>query len=171
MQKAVDIIDKTTNIVGKIISWIVIILTIIVVIEVVRRRILRAPSYWAFELSTFLFGIHFMLTAPYGMLKEAHVRITILTDKFSPRVSTIIDLLCYIILLIPFALIIFIKGSQYALTSISQLERSWSVWAPPIYPVKIVIPLTGLLILLQAFSSIYKKIQLLNSSSLANLNE
>src|SRR6056297_2440872 len=81
MQKIVNVIDKITDIFGKIISWIIVLLTIIVVVEVVRRRILRDPSYWAFELSTFLFGIHFMLAASYGMLHESHVRITILADK------------------------------------------------------------------------------------------
>jgi len=172
MQKVVDIIDKITDIFGKITSWIVVILTIIVVMEVVRRRILGNPSNWAFEISTFLFGIHFMLAVSYGMLHESHVRITILSDRFSPRVSTIIDLVCYFIFLIPFALLIVIKGSQFALTSWLQLEKSWSVWAPPIYPIKTVIPLTGVLILLQSFSSIYKKICSLNrNNNINNLKE
>jgi TRAP-type mannitol/chloroaromatic compound transport system permease small subunit len=37
-------------------------------------------------------------------------------------------------------------------------ETSWSVWGPPLYPIKTVIPVTAALLLLQGISDVTKRI-------------
>ncbi len=41
------------------------------------------------------------------------------------------------------------------------LEKSWSDFAPPLYPIKTVIPVTAFLLLIQGFAWFYRNIQIL----------
>lgn len=157
--KIVTTIDKITDFIGKIVSWIVVPLTLIVVFEVIRRKIFNSPSMWSFELSSFLFGAHFMLNAAYGLLHKSHVSVSLIIEKiFSQKLAVIIDLVCYFLLLLPFLMVVIIYGSSFAAKSWAHLETSWSIWHPPLYPIKTVIPLTGVLLMLQASSEVLKKV-------------
>jgi len=143
---------------GKVFSFLVIPLTALIVFEVITRRIFNAPTIWTFELSNFLFGAHFMLVAAYGLLHKSHVSIDLITARFSPKVQEIIHLVCYFTLFFPFLIVILIYGIEVAVRSWAMWEESWSVWHPPLYPIKTVIPLTAVLLLIQGVSEVIKKI-------------
>jgi len=151
-------LDMISDWSGKVFSFLVIPLTALIVLEVITRRILNAPTIWTFELGNFLFGAHFMLVAAYGLLHKSHVSIDLVTARFSPRVQEIIHLVCYFILFFPFLLFILIYGIEVAVRSWAMWEESWSVWHPPLYPIKTVIPLTAVLLLIQGVSEVIKKI-------------
>ncbi len=157
METVIRRIDKVNDFFGKIVAWLVVPLTLLIVLEVIKRRFFNAPSIWNFELSSFIFGAHFMLAAAYGLLHKAHVSVDIVTTKFlSPRKAAILDLVVYLILFFPFVIVLVCFGTGFAATSWIQLETSWSIWHPPVYPIKTVIPLTGLLLGFQGLSEIMK---------------
>jgi TRAP-type mannitol/chloroaromatic compound transport system permease small subunit len=143
---------------GRVFSFLVIPLTALIVFEVITRRIFNAPTIWTFELSNFLFGAHFMLVAAYGLLHKSHVSIDLATARFSPKVQEIIHLVCYFTLFFPFLIVILIYGIEVSVRSWAMWEESWSVWHPPLYPIKTVIPLTAVLLLIQGVSEVIKKI-------------
>lgn len=159
MEKFIRFIDKSNDLIGKAVAWLVVPLTLLIVLEVVKRRFLNAPSIWSFELCSYLFGAHFMLAVAYGLVHKSHVNVDILVNKFlSPKSAAKLDLAMYLILFFPFTIVLLIYGTKFALLSWVQLETSWSVWHPAVYPIKTVIPVTGLLIALQGLSEIFKKI-------------
>ena len=49
-------------------------------------------------------------------------------------------------------------GFVYAKDSWFTWETSWSVWGPPLYPAKTVIPVTAVLLLIQGISDVIKKV-------------
>jgi TRAP-type mannitol/chloroaromatic compound transport system permease small subunit len=164
MEKVIQVIDKINEVIGKVIAWLVVPLTLIIVFEVIKRRLFNAPSIWSFELSSFLFGAHFMLAVAYGLLHKAHVSVALVRDRFlSLKAAAVTDLVVYFLLFIPFSLVILIYGTKFAVVSWTQLETSWSVWHPPVYPIKTVIPITAGLFLLQGLSEILKKISFITS--------
>ena len=57
---------------GRIFVWLVIPLTVVVVWEVVSRRVFNAPHIWATEVTNYLYGPHFMLVAAYTLLYKSH---------------------------------------------------------------------------------------------------
>jgi len=63
-----------------------------------------------------------------------------------------------LILYFPFIIIILIEGMYYAQESWAIKEVSYTVFAPPIYPIKTVIPLTAFLLLIQGISDFLKNI-------------
>ena len=70
----------------------------------------------------------------------------------------ILDLICYFLLFFPFIIVILYHGIVFAKDSWAIWETSWSTWAPPLYPIKTVIPVTAFLLLLQGISEVIKKI-------------
>lgn len=144
--------------VGIIFSWNIIILCIIVVYEVVMRYIFNSPTIYNFELSIMIYGFHFMICAAFTLKHDFHVAIDVVHNLFSEKFKLIIDIIGYIMFFFPFTIIILYKSTQFAVTSWVELERSGSVWAPPVYYIKTVIPVTMLLLLLQGLSIIIIKV-------------
>jgi TRAP-type mannitol/chloroaromatic compound transport system permease small subunit len=155
-----NFLDNINEWVGRIFSWLVVILTIVMVIEVLMRYI-GMPTSWGFESIKFLFGAHFMLVAGYGLLYGSHVRIDFLTSRMSKTTECIISIICYLFLFFPFVLVWLYFGWEYFQTSWSLSEKSWSTWGPPLYPIKLVIPLTALFLLIQGLSEVIKSIAMI----------
>ncbi len=151
-------IDGMSEWTGKLFSWLVIPLTVLIVFEVFTRRFLNAPTIWTFELSNFLYGAHFMLVAAYGLLHKSHVCIDLFVIKGSKRLQVTLDLISYFILFFPLIAVLLYHGFVFAKDSWLTWETSWSAWGPPLYPIKTVIPITGLMLLLQGISEVIKKI-------------
>jgi TRAP-type mannitol/chloroaromatic compound transport system permease small subunit len=151
-------IDGISDWTGRVFCWLVIPLTVLIVYEVFTRRVLGAPTIWTFELSNFLYGAHFMLVAGYGLLHKSHVCIDLFVMRGSKRTAQILDLICYFVLFFPFIIMILYHGIDFAKDSWATLETSWSTWAPPLFPIKTVIPVTAFLLLIQGISEVIKKV-------------
>lgn len=151
-------LDAISDKVGRIFSYLVLPLTILIVFEVITRRLFDRPTIWTFELSNFLYGSHFMLVAAYGLLYKSHVFIDIVSSRFSQRTQEKLHLFCYFTMFFPFVGVVLYYGIGFAAGSWSMLENSWSAWGPPLYPIKTVIPVTAGLLLLQGISEVIKKI-------------
>ena len=54
-------IDKFSKIVGSIVCWILMPLIFAMTYEVLARKLILAPTIWAYDISRFLYGALFML--------------------------------------------------------------------------------------------------------------
>lgn len=156
-------IDRLNGIIGNICGYSIILLTGVVLFEVFSRRVLGTPTVWAFELFIMIFGFHFMMTMPYGLLKKVHVNVDIIYNKLSPRTQAILDVCTFCIFYFPFCIGILYAAVPFALQSWAELETSWSVWAPPIYPIKTVIPIAFFLMILQGISEVIKRVHFIRT--------
>jgi len=152
VEKILDTIDGLSERVGRIFSWVILLMTLLIVYEVIKRRILNSPTIWNFEVLLQLFGLYFMILASYGLLHNRHVAIDFIYERFSSRNQAILDVISYTIFYFPFWIVILWQGTVFAKTSWDMLEASRSVFASPLYPIKTVIPVTAGLMLLQGLS-------------------
>jgi TRAP-type mannitol/chloroaromatic compound transport system permease small subunit len=157
ISKRIDAFSRWT---GIICSYLMIPLTLLVVYEVITRSF-QHPTVWTFEMSNFFYGAHFMLVAAYGLLYKSHVTIDLVTGRFSKKTQAVLSLICYLFMYFPFIAVFTYYGFSYALNSWSMLETSWSIWGPPLYPIKTVIPLTAVMLLLQGISEVIKTVDVL----------
>jgi len=141
--------------VGVVCSYLILPLTLVVVYEVLSR-FFNHPTIWSFELSNFFYGTYFMLVAAYGLLYKSHVAIDLVSGRFSTKTQAVLSLICYIFMYLPFIAVFLYFGVLYALNSWQMMEKSWSIWGPPIYPFKTIIPITAVLLLLQGISEVIK---------------
>ena len=136
--KGLDLVSEWS---GRIFIWLVIPLTILVVFEVISRRVFGAPHIWAPEITAYLYGPHFMLVAAYTLLYRAHVNIDIIYQRFSPRVRGILDCFTHLVFFFPFTAIVFTQGILFAKTSWEIHETSGSAALPIVPELKTVIPI------------------------------
>lgn len=158
MKKIAACIDAANEWVGKITSWSVILLALLVTYDVVMRYVFNMPTMSIYEYSTYVYAFHFMIVAGYSLLHDSHVSIDIFHSSLSERGKVILDLVSYCIFFFPLTIVLLYYGTIYAWESWVFMETSWSISATPVYPVKTVIPVSMLLLLLQGISVCYKKI-------------
>src|SRR5690349_4590904 len=134
LQRFLLFIDNISTWSGKATSWIILILTGAVCIEVLKRYALNAPTAWAFDLDYMLYGTMFMLCGAYTLAQDAHVRGDFLYSSFKPRTQATLDLVLYIMFFIPGVIALIYAGYDYATYSWSINEHS-NVTAngPPVY--------------------------------------
>lgn len=160
MEKVLHFIDNISEWTGRIFSWTVVVLTILVVLEVILRRFVGRPTIWNFEVTIQLYAFHFMIVSAYALLWKAHVSIDVLYQRLSQRKKAICDVITYIVFFFPFLLVWLYQGILYAAKSWAIYETSWSVFGPPLYPIKTVIPVTAFLILIQGVAIFVRQLQI-----------
>jgi len=131
--------------------WLVMIIISITVYDTVMRYFFNSPTIWAYELAGWLLGPLWLLGGAYVLLHDEHVRLDILYQRFSPRKRAIIDLVTFTLLFFYCSLIL-IHGWDYFLYSFAKNEHSLTVWGPPIWPFKLMIPVGAAFILLQGIA-------------------
>jgi len=158
LRKILNLIDSISEWTGRIFSFIIIILVILVVLEVIMRKVFHSPTIWNFEVSKQLYAYHFMIVSAFALLHKAHVSIDIVYEKLNQKTKAICDVITYIIFFFPFLLVWLYHGVKYAAKSWTIYETSWSVFAPPLYPIKTIIPMTAFLLLIQGAAIFIRKL-------------
>lgn len=134
---------------GNIVSVINPIVVVVVVYEITMRFVFNAPTIWANETTVYLSALGYLLGGAYSLYEKAHVKVDILYLKFPSRTRAILDVITFLFTLAYLGTLIW-YGSIYALESIKVLEKTGSPWNPPVYPLKIAIPLGASLLLMQS---------------------
>ncbi|MDH5631442.1 MAG: TRAP transporter small permease subunit [Gammaproteobacteria bacterium] len=112
-------LGKINDAVGRVMAWLVLVLTVIVFYDVCMRFLFRAGSPALQELEWHLFALIFLLGAAATYKVQGHVRVEVLYQNLSPRTQTIINTLGDMFILLPVCVVI-IK------TSIPFVEAAWS---------------------------------------------
>jgi len=146
------IIDKLSEWAGKASAWLIPILIGELVYDTIARYLFNAPTEWSYDISYMLYGAVFMGGAAYTLLLDEHVRIEVIYEKVSPRTRAIIDAVGYVVFFFPSIGALLYFGTKFTIKSWKLLETSGeSMWSPPIYPFKTIIPITALLLIFQGF--------------------
>ncbi len=132
----------------------------VVLYEVMMRYGFNAPTVWGFEMTGFLYGMHYMFGYSYTDVKDGHVRVDIFTSMTSKKTQALIGALTTLVMFLPVMICMTIASAKYALYSVETLERGSTSWAPPIYPYKIIMALCFFLLLLQGLSNLIKYLQI-----------
>jgi TRAP-type mannitol/chloroaromatic compound transport system permease small subunit len=155
--KTVKVIDTISDWSGKLVAMLIIPMVAGLTYEVVARYAFDAPTDWAFDLTYMLYGSHFMLGTAYTLGKGGHIRTDFFYANWSPRVQGWVDTVSYLLFFFPAMIFFFLAGAEHAHYSWSVREASdASAWRPPIYPFKMVLPVTALLLLIQGVSELVK---------------
>lgn len=165
-KKFITIVDGVNEWTGRIFSWLIIPLVLITVMEVICRRFLSSPTIWSFEVLKQVYAFHFMIVAAYGLLHNSHVSIDVFTMNLSEKKKAILDIITYVIFFIPFCTVCIWESYLFAAKSWAVGERTWSVFAPVLYPIKTVIVITFILLLFQGISELIKRVYIVKGETI-----
>jgi TRAP-type mannitol/chloroaromatic compound transport system permease small subunit len=157
MTRFLFFIDSLSMWVGKAFAWLILILTLGVSYEVFVRYVLRAPTTWAFDFSYITYGALFLMAGAYTLSRGGHVRADVVYRLWKPRTQAMMDLTLYIIFFLPAVAAFIYSGWNYAAMSIRFKEVSiFSPAGVPVFPLKTLVPVTGVLLLLQGIAEIIR---------------
>ena len=157
MKRFLFLIDSLSLWTGKAFSWLILVLTLGVSYEVFVRYVLSAPTTWAFDFSYITYGALFLMAGAYTLSRNGHVRADVIYRFLKPRTQASFDLVLYIIFFLPAVGAFMYSGYIYAEMSVR--FREVSIFSPagvPVFPLKALIPITGLLLLLQGIAEIIR---------------
>ena len=146
--KVFHIIDMISEWSGKLVSFLLLPLIAFIVYDVLMRYVFNRPTDWAHELSYLMFGTIWIMGGAYALVKGSHVKMEVIYNRLPLRRRAIIDLITAPLFFVFIGILLW-KGWDLAWSSVLRLEHSNSFWSPPIYPVKMMIPLGAFLLLLQ----------------------
>ncbi|MFJ5486883.1 TRAP transporter small permease subunit [Hansschlegelia beijingensis] len=143
-------VDRFNAAVGKLFAWSIVVLTLVITYEVVSRRVLGAPTTWAFDASYMLYGLLFMSAGAYTLSRNGHVRGDFLYRQWRPRTQAGLDLVLYILFFFPGILAMVYAG--WVFFELSYETNETSSFSPDgllLWPFKLIIPITGVLMAMQ----------------------
>jgi TRAP-type mannitol/chloroaromatic compound transport system permease small subunit len=111
------------------------VLILVMSYEMFVRRILNAPTLWAFDVSYMLSGIIFVAAMAFTLQRNEHVRIDFVSTKMPVRVQHLVNVVFYVTLLLPAIYILTATAVSDAWEAYvtGQVERV-SPWSPVIWP-------------------------------------
>ena len=157
VQSVLHTIDGISTWVGKAFAWLIVVLMTVVCIEVFKRYILNAPTAWIFDLENMLYGTLFMLCGAYTLAQNAHVRGDFLYSSMRARMQASLDLFLYILFFLPGIAALIYAGWTFASESWRINEHSTvTANGPPVWQFKFMIPLAGVLVMIQGIAEIIR---------------
>jgi TRAP-type mannitol/chloroaromatic compound transport system permease small subunit len=161
--RAIDLVSYWS---GKAFAWLIVALTFVVSIEVFKRYILNAPTAWIFDFNNMLYGTLFMMCGAYTLALAGHVRADFVYIYMRPRLQASLDLALYLLFFIPGIVGLIYAGWDYAADSWRIGEHSTvTAEGPPVYHFKTVIPVAGVLVILQGLGEIARCIECLRTGA------
>lgn len=157
MQRILIPVDRISTFVGKVFAWSIVLLTFAISYEVFSRYAFGRPTTWAFDASYILYGALFIMAGAYALSRNGHVRGDFLYRTWRPRVQATVDFVLYFVAFFPGILAFIYSGYAFAAQSFVMNEHSaYSPAGPPIYHYKMLIPMTGILLLLQGIVEVVR---------------
>lgn len=137
--RTLDLINRKW---GVYISYGVLLMMLVTVYEVFMRYVLNNPTVWAHETASMLLGAYLILGGGYTFVRGVfprHIKMDVIYTRYPPRAKAIVEMLGLLTFFIYIG-VLFWLGTKGMIRSIGIDEHTMSVWRPPIWPLKICIP-------------------------------
>ncbi len=157
MIRFISFADRLSAWFGKAFAWAIMVMAFGVGYEVVVRRLLNAPTSWAFDVSYIMYGTLFMMGGAYTLSRDGHVRGDFLYRLWKPRTQAKLELVLYILFFFPGVTALVLSGWKYAARSWSYQEVSVNSPAGiPIFQFKSVMVAAGILLFIQGIAQVMR---------------
>lgn len=165
-------IDSFTELTGKLIAWLTLLLMLVTCVVVVMRYFLSTGSIALQESITYLHAALFMLGAAFTLQQGGHVRVDIFYRRLGYRLRAVVDIAGGLLFLMPLCISMAWLCWDYVLNSWSIREiSSEGTGLPFIYLLKSLLLIMPLTLLLQGIAEIIRNILVLANGGNADIDE
>ena len=154
-------IDWLNTQVGKYVVWLILASTVISGVNAVVRKAFNISSNGFLEIQWYLFAASFLLAAGYTLLQGEHVKVDVISSRFSKRTQIWIDVFGYIVFLTPMCLAVLWYGIPFFTRALASGEMSNNAGGLIRWPVYLMMPLGFALLWLQGISELIKRLNFL----------
>ena len=107
------LIDRMSELIGKSVAWLVLAAVLISALNAAVRKAFNTSSNAYLEIQWYLFAAVFLLAAGYTMLRQEHVKIDVISGRFTKRTQIWIDIIGLAFFVLPTAADSFAAGTPY----------------------------------------------------------
>jgi TRAP-type mannitol/chloroaromatic compound transport system permease small subunit len=158
LSRAIDWLNAQ---VGKWVIWLILASTVISGINAIVRKAFNVSSNAYLEVQWYLFAGAFLLAAGYTLLNGEHVKIDVISSRFSKRTQTWIDVFGFVFFLMPVCIAILYYGIPFFLQGFRSGEMSSNAGGLIRWPVYLLIPVGFTLLMAQGLSELVKRLAFL----------
>ncbi|HNY45616.1 MAG TPA: TRAP transporter small permease subunit [Casimicrobium sp.] len=155
------LIDRCSTMLGSLMKWLILASVVISCVNAIARKIFDVGSNAFLEIQWYLFATSFLLAAGYTLLNNEHVRIDVISGRFSKRGQMWIDIMGFTLFLIPVCVAIIGLSMPVFLMAYQSGEVSANAGGLILWPIYMMLPLGFALLLLQAVSELIKRVAFL----------
>ena len=154
-------IDRMSEFLGRWVAWLVLAAVLISAANAITRKAFNLSSNAFLEIQWYLFAAVFLLAAGYTLMRQEHVKIDVVSGRFSKRTQIYIDLVGLCLFLLPFVFTIIRLSMPLVINAFVTNEMSSNAGGLIRWPVFAMLPLGMLLLGIQAISEIIKRVAFL----------
>ncbi|MFA7280054.1 MAG: TRAP transporter small permease subunit [Sterolibacterium sp.] len=159
--KLSGVIDNINLRLGKATTWLILIVVVISAGNAVMRYAINWSSNGLLEIQWYLFSAIFLLCSGYVLLNNEHIRIDVIAGRLSPRAQNWIDVFGIMVFLLPMAMITLYLSWPVFINAWDSGEGSPNPGGLIRWPVRLLMPIGFLLLTLQGFSELIKRVAFL----------
>lgn len=156
--KLSSLIDRLTELVGRTVIWLVLVVTLIGAGNAVMRYTVDYSSNAFLEIQWYLFSAIFLFCAGYTLKNNEHVRIDLIAGRLSRRGQTWIDIFGLVFFLMPMAVAIMYMSWPIFVLAFETNEQSSNAGGLTVWPVRLMVPVGFFLLVVQGVSELIKRI-------------
>ena len=149
------LIDRLNGIVGRFAMYLVFVMMGVLLYSSLSRTLFDAPLLWSVEVAQMTMAAYYLLGGGYSIQLDSHVRMDLLYSRWSPKTKAAVDCITAVGLLAYLVVLLYggVSSTQYAL---EYNQKNYSVWAPPMAPIKIAMTVGIALMLLQTVAVFFR---------------
>ena len=155
------LIDRLSEFLGRWIAWLVLAAVLISAGNATIRKAFNFSSNAYLEIQWYLFAAVFLLASGYTLLRQEHVRIDVISGRFSKRTQIWIDIIGLSCFLLPFVVTVITLTIPLVDRAYVMHEMSSNAGGLIRWPVFALLPIGFFLLGLQGVSELIKRIAFL----------
>ena len=155
------LIDRCTELIGRWVAWLVLGAVLISAINAAVRKAFNTSSNAYLEIQWYLFAAVFLLAAGYTLLRQEHVKIDVISGRFSKRTQIWIDIIGLTCFVLPLVWTVIRLSLPLVIRAYEMNEYSSNAGGLIRWPVFALLPLGFFFLGAQAVSELIKRIAFL----------
>jgi TRAP-type mannitol/chloroaromatic compound transport system permease small subunit len=150
-------VDGINRAVGRLVMYLIFVMIGVLLLSSIARSVFNVSFIWVVEMAQFLLSAYYILGGGYATQLDAHVRMDLFYGRFSARGKAILDSMTSILVIFYLSILFFgaISSTQYAF---NYGQKNYSAWAPPLWPIKLIMTIGIALMLAQMLAVLFKDV-------------
>ena len=141
IDKADKVIERVSHAFAVISGILIVLMAFLASYGVIRRYVFESPEPYSYELSMMFLLWTFVLALAYLEKLGGHLRVDFFVVLLPKRIRTFLLNVVGPLVGFIFCAVLTWEGWTVAMYSLETGEKSMSIWAIPLFPVKIIVPI------------------------------
>ena len=120
-------LDAVVLRIGNALAWFNVALVAVIILQVTLRYAFGRGVVILEELQWHFYGLMLIMALSYTLVKDGHIRLDLVSCRFSPRTKEIVEILGIVFLLLPTVAVIFLHSLDF-------VANSWRVGESSVAP-------------------------------------